>query len=373
MFRSLWFWTAIVLIIVGIALTAILEVFYWLIATLAAAVLMVIAAFLIAAYRHREPEPLEVPELPAVPESERIPVIFDCDVTMGWPFNDVGDGLALLYLLGEPRVDLRFVTTTYGNGPIWMTTRTARRLLGRLGLDDVDVVRGVNCSDCDPQENRAAQRLKEAVNARPGEIVLLATGVMTNLKHAAMLDPDFFKKLRGLYLMGGVTEPLFWQGHHLKERNFSSDPEAAYRAIQAACPVVLAPGESGLTAVFRSPQFAALQALAEESVDNSVAKLIVRKVRFWFALMRLWFQDDGFAMWDSVAALAIIHPELFDMEAVFLPTTVTDLRRGRVVVDTESLGGSTRLVRGVQDYEGFIKAHFAAWRNLGQRIANKSD
>jgi hypothetical protein len=29
-------------------------------------------------------------------------------------------------------------------------------------------------------------------------------------------------------------------------------------------------------------------------------------------------------------------------------------------------------VRGVQDYEGFIKAHFAAWRNLGQRIAGKS-
>lgn len=42
-------------------------------------------------------------------------VLFDCDNTMGLPGRDVDDGLALLYLLGREDVDLKGVTTTYGN------------------------------------------------------------------------------------------------------------------------------------------------------------------------------------------------------------------------------------------------------------------
>jgi len=361
----LWFWIAIALIAIGIALTAILDVFYWLIAALAVTILMLIVIFLIAAYRVGEADPSSPPRLQKIPDAERIPVIYDCDVTMGWPLNDVGDGLALLYLLGESRVDLRCVTTTYGNGPVWMTTRSTRRLLSRLGLDDIAVVQGAGHPNGDPQANQAAQRLEDAVNAHPNKIVLLATGALTNLKHASTLDPDFFKKLRGLHLMGGVTEPLVWNERTLKERNFSLDPEAAYQAIQAECPVTLVPGQAGLTAVFRSPQFAALQ-----TMDDPVSQFIARKTRFWFALMKLWFHDDGFAMWDSVAALALTHPELFDVESVYFPTAIDDLHTGRVVVDTESLGGSNKLVRGVRDYDGFIAAHLAAWRRLGQRITS---
>jgi len=340
-------------------------VFYWLAGAVAAAILLLIAVFLTAAYAVGRAEAPQTPHLSQVPHIERIPVIYDCDVTLGRPFRDVGDGLALLYLLGEPHVHLRCVTTTYGNGPVSMTTRVARRLLDSLGYDAVAVFHGAAGPDDDPTTNRAAQHLKDVASAEPGKIVLIATGSMTNLKHAAALDPDFFEHLRGLYVWGGVTEPLAWNGRRVAERNLTLDPEAAYLTLHAQCPITVATGQAGLSAIFRSPQFAALQAL-----DDPVSQLIVRKIRFWFALMRLWFQDGGFGVGDSVAALALTHPELLESEPVYITSTRDDLRTGLLLVDP-SPHGPARLARGVRDFDGFITAHFAAWRHLGQCVSAK--
>lgn len=362
MLRSPWFWITIVLIAAGIALTSFLGALPWLIALLGAATLLGVGVLLYAAYAVGRAEPPTLPRLERGSGESRIPLVYDCDLTIGQPFRSVSDGLALLYLLGEPRIDVRAVTTTYGNGPTGMTFRTARRLLDALNQDHVVVARGADGPDEDPAENEAARHLVETVSAHPNEIVLLATGAMTNLKHASALDPDFFKKVRSLYLMGGVTGKLTWNERHLAERNFSRDPEAAYAAIQSDCPTTIALGEAGLTAVFRSPQFAALQAL-----EGPVPRLIARKIRVWFGLMRLWFGNDGFPMWESVAALAMTHPELFEFERGHLPITVEDLRTGRLVLDP-SRAGPVRLVQGVRDYDTFIKVHFAAWRRLNRSV-----
>ena len=362
MLRSPWFWITIALIAAGIALTSFLGALPWLIALLGAAVLLGVGVFLYAAYAIGHAEPPALPRLEEGSDESRIPLICDCDLTMGRPFRSVSDGLAFLYLLGEPKIDVRAVTTTYGNGPTGMTFRTARRLLDDLRQRHIDVARGADFPDDDPAENEAARYLVEIVSAHPNEIVVLATGAMTNLKHASALDPDFFKKVRSLYLVGGITGKLAWNEHPLAERNFSRDPEAAYAAIQSDCPTTIALGEAGLTAVFRSPQFAALQAL-----EGPVPRLIARKIRVWFGLMRLWFGDDGFPMWESVAALAITHPELFEFERGHLPITVEDLHTGRLVLDP-SRAGPVRLVEGVRDYEAFIAAHFAAWRRLNRSL-----
>jgi inosine-uridine nucleoside N-ribohydrolase len=360
--RSLWFWITVSLILAGVALTAALGVFYWLGVALTMAVLLMTGVFLYAAYAVGRAAPPDIPRLQQVYGEDRIPVIYDCNPTIGRPFRDVGDGLALLYLLGEPRIDLRAVTTTYGNGPQWMTTRTTQRLMNRLNVTDIPVVPGADSPAEDPRENRAAQHLVDVVRAEPNQIVLLATGAMTNLKHALALDQDFFTRLRSLYLMGGATGDLTWNRRQLRERNFSLDPEAAYACLGTDCPTTITPGEAGLSAVFRSPQFAALQ-----TMDDPVSHLIVRRTRFWFALMRLWFRDDGFASWESVAALTITHPEFFDFERVHLPITVEDLRTGRLAVAPDT-AGPVRLVRGVEDYEGFVQAQFAAWQHLGALV-----
>jgi inosine-uridine nucleoside N-ribohydrolase len=360
-FRSPWFWIVVTLIIAGIALTVSLGAFYWLIATLAAIILILAIAFLVAAYAVGRAQPPEVVPLAKVRRSKRIPVILDCDVTIGCPFRDVGDGLALLYLLGETRVDLLGITTTYGNAPVKTATRTVRRLLDTLDRGDIPVTGGAAGPEEEPESNGAAWLLTTTVSAQPGKVILVATGSMTNIKHAAALDPYFFNKLRGLYLLGGLTEPLVWKGHHLAEINFALDPEAAYQAIHADCPVTIATGNAGLSAIFRSPQFAALQALGDP-----ISRLIARKIRFWFALMRLYFRDGGFAMWGSVATLPITHPEMFDYKQVHVISTRDDLRTGRLVVDVQR-HAPVRVVSSVRDFERFITAHMAAWQRLSQK------
>jgi inosine-uridine nucleoside N-ribohydrolase len=363
--RSPWFWFTVLLIVAGAALTAALGVLGWFALALATGILIVGGILLHNTYVIESMDTLAVPQLKATADEKQIPVIYDCDLTMGRPFRDVGDGLALLYLLGEPRINLQAITTTYGNGPVDMTTRTTGRLLSQLNLERVRVARGASGPDQDPRENEAAQYLVDHVSARPNEIVLLATGAMTNLKHALALDADFSRKLRSLHLVGSATRELVWNKRRLLERNFSLDPEAAYQAIQADCPTTITLREAGLTAIFRSPQFSALQAL-----DDPVSNLIVRQVRLWFGLMRLLFRDDGFAMWEPIAALTLTHPGTMSLQRAHLPTTVEDLRAGRLVPDPDS-GGPVRLVLGVEDYEGFIRTQLAAWHHLGRSIEAK--
>ena len=358
MLRSWSFWVAIFFILIGIGLMAALGALHWLLLTLLVAALAIGVRILIAAYSLPDVSPPPPPAPIVVPDKERRAVVLDCDITMGRPFRDVADGLALFYLLGEPHVDLLGVTTTYGNAGVDETTRTLRRLLGELDQVGVSTWRGAAGPDVEPERNEAAQFLVETVNARPGEVNVVATGAMINLKHALDLDASFFLKVNALFLLGGMLEPIVWNGHHLAEINFSHDPEAAYQALRANCPIVLAPGDAGLTALFRSPQFARLAAL-----DDPVSRLLVRKTRLWFALMRVWFGDDGFAMWDSIAAVPMHHPELFDIERVHITSTRRDLEQGHLFINPDE-SGPVRLIRGVRDQEGFMNVHFEAWRRL---------
>jgi hypothetical protein len=88
--------------------------------------------------------------------------------------------------------------------------------------------------------------------------------------------------------------------------------------------------------------------------------------------MRLYFRDGGFALWDSVAALMLTQPGLFEYERGHVISTRDDLRSGRLVVEP-GRHGPVRLVRGVRDYDAFITAHFAAWHHLGQIIDARRD
>jgi purine nucleosidase len=365
MVRSPWFWLVLILIATGVALSVVLGAVYWLLAALAMAVTAFAITYLAAAYAiGRAPLP-QMARLQGFSSSERIPIIFDGDITMGRLFREVDDGLVLLYLLGEPRVELLAVTCTYGNGPLETTTRTTRRLLAEVAHSHVNVWPGASEPDQDPETNQAAQYLVEITRSRRGEIALVATGSMTNLKHAAALDPEFFHYLQGLYLMGGVSETLIWNGRRLAELNLSLDPEAAYLAVHAECAVTIAPGEAGLSAVFRAPQYAALQALGDP-----VTRLIARRIRSWFALMRVYFRDGGFAMWDSVAAVMLTRPGLLEYERGRIISTRDQLNTGQILVEPNA-NGPVRVVRAVLDTDGFFSTHFAAWHHLGRDVATR--
>ena len=85
--------------------------------------------------------------------------------------------------------------------------------------------------------NTAVEFMRQQINARPGEITLLAVGPMTNLGLLFALDPDIPKKLKRLVLMCGIffyKQPPLWANHN--EFNALCDPHATaivYRSLVA--------------------------------------------------------------------------------------------------------------------------------------------
>jgi len=177
-----------------------------------------------------------------------IPVILDTDIG-----SDIDDSVCLAYLLCQPRCELVGITTVSGRDPRDRAA-LASAVCRAAGRDDVPIHSGAasrimdgeimqpnvpqavvldrfdhrGASDFAP--NTAVRFLQETINARPGEITLLAIGAMTNLGLLFSLDPGTAHKLKRLVLMCGYFylggRP--WRSHPFREPNALSDPLATH-------------------------------------------------------------------------------------------------------------------------------------------------
>ena len=160
-------------------------------------------------------------------------VLFDTDIG-----GDPDDGLALVYLLKEPRCDLLGVTTVGGCPEL--AARIASALCRSLGRADVPVhagcslpiLRGKNlvCGSDRQSHAYARQRqwekelerwphaavtndrsavafLRRTIRANPGEVTLCATGPFSNVAALFAIDPEIPSQLKRLVLMGGDFRP----------------------------------------------------------------------------------------------------------------------------------------------------------------------
>ena len=247
-------------------------------------------------------------------------IIFDFDNTMGVKGCDVDDGLALLYLLGNPQLcRVHAVCTTYGNSTLDIVHENTLRLFEELGLD-IPVYRGAlePALPNGPSRLKAFQQLPalgdvtsdaahfmaEAAAAEPGKYSILATGSTTNLLGAWQVDPHFFENVAEVVLMGGITESLvITEGRIMDELNLSCDPDATLAILSSGAPVSIATAQNCLPAYFERETFAA--AFPPDS-------WLSRMIDYWFGDMAQRYVWPGFVVWDMVSAAILIKPELFD-------------------------------------------------------------
>ena len=103
-------------------------------------------------------------------------VIFDCDSTAGLPGKPMDDALALLYLLGRPQeAEILGTTCTFANGTVEEVYRSTTALLREIGRTDIPLLWGAESGE-DPR-TEAARFIADTVNARPGEVTLVAIGL----------------------------------------------------------------------------------------------------------------------------------------------------------------------------------------------------
>lgn len=181
----------------------------------------------------------------------------------------IDDALAIAYAAGSPEVELIGVTGTYGNVLVETGVRNALSVLELLGLPDVPVYSGIpHASTKDGFEvleisafihgedgiggapvaeasraventdsGDAVQFLIDSAKEHGEDLVIVATGPMTNLAAAIEKDPTFADNARIVIMGGALTVPgnvAPWA-----EANINQDPDAANKLFRSGADVTM--------------------------------------------------------------------------------------------------------------------------------------
>ncbi|AUW93195.1 MAG: nucleoside hydrolase [Sulfobacillus thermosulfidooxidans] len=187
---------------------------------------------------------------------QKMPVVLDVD-------TGIDDALALLYALASDRLDVRGITTCFGNGDVETTTRNtlavvslaergapvyqgaAHPLVGQWepSAEAFHGTDGLGGYAFTPQgiavqAQSAVQYLGEVTQELSGEIVLIATARLTNIAAALTAHPEMVRRVKRLVIMGGAA---FVGGNvtPVAEANIWGDPEAAWIVFHSGMPITM--------------------------------------------------------------------------------------------------------------------------------------
>ena len=282
------------------------------------------------------------------------PLILDVD-------TGVDDALALLYAAASPEVELIAATSVMGNVTVDHATENTLAVLELVGLGDVEVARGAarpivrdhepfpvvhgerglgNAElpppTREPSSRTAAQLLVEVARDRPGEVLLVATGPLTNVALALAEEPRLPDLLGGFAIMGGS----FARGGNATpaaEANIWVDPDAAqavFRGFSGREPARL-PLCAGLDVTDRVQlSRAALDAICEREPGSPVARFLQTAVPYYIEFYERTGVTGGAAMHDPLALALAIDGSLGMFETTRVEVETDGLwTRGMTVAD----------------------------------------
>jgi len=286
-------------------------------------------------------------------------IIHDCDCTFGINGCDVDDGLALLYLLGDPEAEVLGVTTTYGNNVLEKVYPNTKKFLADINRSDIPVYKGG--SHVGDINNEASFFLAEMAKKYAGELEILVTGSVTNLYGAWKQNPDFFKQVKRIVLMGGITEPLIFAKRQMDELNFSCDPIATYTVLTSETEVAVITGNNCLKVLFTREEYE--REFADE--NKSVVKFIKNETDYWFDNNMDVYGIPGYYNWDVIAAAYMMHPELFQVERREFLLSAEDLKTGKLTIINEEMEKNCILeIPVISDETKFRRNIYDTWLNV---------
>jgi purine nucleosidase len=287
-----------------------------------------------------------------------IPVIFDTD-------PGIDDAMALFLLARHPAIDLRAITTVFGNASLATTTRNALSLARFYGLDipvaagaagplqppaELDFPAHVHGDDglggmftqlpahvASPDPRPAHELICQMINAQPGEIVLLAVGPLTNLALALRHDPSITGKVKQVVVMGGAFGTFGHGGNvtPVAEANVINDPEAADLVFTADWPVVLI-GLDVTQEVVMSEEFLA----SLRGQGHGVGDFLWQASRHY---QDFYHERDGIGgiySHDTSAIAYVASPDLFITRAGPVRVVLEGIARGQTIQDFRKPSGA---------------------------------
>lgn len=283
-------------------------------------------------------------------------IIHDFDCTFGISGCDVDDGLALLYLLGDSEAEVLGVTTTYGNNTLEKVYPNAKKFLQAIKHPEIPVYKGGAAAG--DYDSEAAHYLAEMAEQYAGELEILVTGSVTNLYGAWKINPEFFKQVKRIVMMGGTTEPLIFAKKEMDELNFSCDPLATYTVLTSGCEVAVITGNNCLKVLFTKEEYD--KYLSKES--SKIAKFITDETDYWFGYNMDEYGIPGYYNWDAIAAVYMLHPEFFETEKIEFNISIEDLKTGRMSMEGNK--NCTLEIPQIAKVTAFVKNLYSTWLSV---------
>jgi purine nucleosidase len=186
-------------------------------------------------------------------------VIIDTDIG-----DDIDDAFAVGLILASPEIDIVGIGSAWGDTAL--RSRMIDRLLCETGRGSIPSLTGIAKSKSGaggfsqrPWASAGIERphkdavsfLLDQIRRNPNEITLLAIGPLTNIGAAIDHDPDTFRKLKRVVLMGGSIYRGYDDGLGLTpsappsaEYNLAMDPAAAQKLFSSGVPIYMMPLDS---------------------------------------------------------------------------------------------------------------------------------
>ncbi|MBA2808881.1 nucleoside hydrolase [Streptomyces sp. KM273126] len=280
-----------------------------------------------------------------MPHDAPPPIVLDSD-------PGIDDALALQYLLGTGRWDLKAYTSVGGNLPAEQTYLNARALTRAFGIDtDVPVHRGTGRpltrlpytaatafhgpaglgNETLPDSTAAhlpessAQALLRLSREYEGELTVCATGPLTNVAIALLEDPGFAHRVRKFVFMGGAAQ-VPGNITPVAEFNIWADPDAAEVVLSSGIPFTMVDLDASHHWLVRPADLAVLEAAGPGTA------LAARLLRAYMDAYQRHGGDDACPLHDPLAVGACADESYLTTEegAVIVEST-SELTRGKTV------------------------------------------
>ena len=185
-------------------------------------------------------------------------IIIDTDIG-----DDIDDAFAIALGLRSPELQILGITTCFGDTEA--RAKIVDRLLGEAGHPDIPVaagaptpakavlnqrVYGEHTHLAKSAHPKALDFLLEQIRRYPGQITLVAIGPLMNVGALIDQDPEIFRKLKRVVLMGGSIERGYGDPYSLKpvppqpEWNILNDISSANKLLGAGVPIFVMPLDS---------------------------------------------------------------------------------------------------------------------------------
>ncbi len=283
-------------------------------------------------------------------------VVLDCD-------TGTDDAVAILLAALHPGIDLLAVTTVWGNAPVGVTTDNTLRVLDHVGRSDVPVHVGLDrplsprpVGVVEPEDgrasvlplpaplSRAAERpavewLVDTLRSTTEPTTLVATGPLTNLAAALILDPGVVDAVAELVVLGGAH--AVGNVTPSAERNFLHDPTAAALVLEAGFErLVLVTLDATFGTALTSGDGRRLRDLGTPA-GTATATLLEQRIRDYSALPSMR-ERHAAPVHDALAVAYVADPAVLDLRHLHVAVETTGrLTYGRSVIDVSEVGGGT--------------------------------